>query len=84
MIKPHARRGNLLSIVTCEDEEARKRSASPPPGLNPNAVPYFDPTRPPPGFGRNSSSRLSPSRYFGDKVGWQLQLLNIYCNIQNQ
>jgi len=64
MIKSHPARGNLVSIVTCEDElkqggEAKRngsklqsnRLASPPPSLPPPVLPVFDRTRPPPGFG---------------------------------
>ena len=58
VIKPHANRSNLLSIVTCEDEKEvatdKKESSSPP------LIPYFDPTRPPPGFNRGSAGRISP------------------------
>ena len=64
LIKSHPARGNLVSIVTCEDElkqggEAKRngsklqsnRLASPPPSLPPPVLPVFDRTRPPPGFG---------------------------------
>jgi len=71
VIKSHPGRSNLLSIVTCEEEY----EASHPPHKHspPTVTPFFDPTRPPPGFARNSpplqrrpSSRspLPPSRRY--------------------
>ena len=62
VIKSHPARGNLVSIVTCEDEITRgetkrngsklsNRLASPPASLPPPVLPVFDRTRPPPGFG---------------------------------
>jgi len=52
VIKSHPKRSNLLSIVTCEEEYEASHSVSeksPPP-----ITPYFDPTRPPPGYARKS------------------------------
>lgn len=52
VIKSHPKRSNLLSIVTCEEEYEASHSVSeksPPP-----ITPFFDPTRPPPGYARKS------------------------------
>jgi len=57
VIKSHPKRSNLLSIVTCEEEYEASHSVSeksPPP-----ITPFFDPTRPPPGYARKSP----PPRY---------------------
>merc|ERR1719422_2672444 len=58
VIKSHPKRSNLLSIVTCEEPEpeAPNKSSSPPPA----SIPYFDPTRPPPGFGLGPRLSRSP------------------------
>lgn len=63
VIKSHPKRSNLLSIVTCEDEQesglpAKRSSPSPAPA----PLPFFDPTRPPPGFVQNRFSRSPFSR----------------------
>eukprot|EP00092_Neocalanus_flemingeri_P025905 GFUD01028072.1.p1 GENE.GFUD01028072.1~~GFUD01028072.1.p1 ORF type:complete len:945 (-),score=288.83 GFUD01028072.1:723-3557(-) len=59
VIKSHPKRSNLLSIVTCEEEyeTSLPHKQSPPQTV----TPFFDPTRPPPGFARNSPP---PSRRF--------------------
>ena len=63
VIKSHPKRSNLLSIVTCQDEQD---GAGGPPALRvsppPAPLPYFDPTRPPPGFGQKRFSRSPFSR----------------------
>lgn len=61
VIKSHPKRSNLLSIVTCEDEQdggnpGERGSTAPAP------LPFFDPTRPPPGFGQNRFSKSPFSR----------------------
>jgi len=64
LIKSHPARGNLVSIVTCEDElqqgvevkqqrngsKLSNRLGSPPPSIPAPVLPVFDKTRPPPGF----------------------------------
>lgn len=73
VIKSHPKRSNLLSIVTCEEEyetSLPQKQSSPP-----TVTPYFDPTRPPPGFARNSppprrfSSRSPPPIRFSRSPG---------------
>jgi len=68
VIKSHPKRSNLRCIVTCEDEY---EASQPQPKHSPPIVtPFFDPTRPPPGFARNSpptvrrSSRSPISRRY--------------------
>jgi len=58
VVKSHPKRSNLLSIVTCEEEQEElvpDKRLSPPP----LTMPYFDPTRPPPGLPR-PRDRFSP------------------------
>merc|ERR1719175_242785 len=58
VVKSHPKRSNLLSIVTCEEdqeEQVLEKRLSPPP----LTMPYFDPTRPPPGLPR-PRDRFSP------------------------
>ena len=53
VIKSHPKRSNLRCIVTCE-EEYEAASQHQPKHSPPVVTPFFDPTRPPPGFARNS------------------------------
>ena len=64
VIKSHPKNGNLLSIVTCVEEQERPNRGPPLKRLSPPPapLPYFDPTRPPPGFGQNRFSRSPFSR----------------------
>merc|ERR1712142_870525 len=76
VIKSHPKRSNLRCIVTCEDEY--EASQQPPKHSPPVVAPFFDPTRPPPGFARNSPplrrlsrSRSPPRRYLRSPGRWR-------------
>lgn len=79
VIKSHPKRSNLLSIVTHEEEFETSHGDHPPHKHSPppTVTPFFDPTRPPPGFARNSPpasqrrfSRSPPRRYSRSPRRW--------------